>query len=110
MRDGSAEICATLSGTAVVMRLQGWKRGRTAMAALHPTAIKEDIMAKAKKKSLPNGIRSVTPHLVCDGAADAIAFYKKAFGAVEMMRLPGPGWEAHACLHQDRGFRHLPGR
>jgi PhnB protein len=31
----------------------------------------------------------VTPHLVCAGAADAIEFYTKAFGAVETMRLPG---------------------
>ena len=32
----------------------------------------------------------LTPHIVCDGAADAIEFYKQAFGAEEMMRLPGP--------------------
>ncbi len=31
----------------------------------------------------------LAPHLVCDGAADAIEFYKRAFGAREMMRLPG---------------------
>lgn len=35
-------------------------------------------------------MRSITPHLICAGAADAIEFYKKAFGAQEMMRLPGP--------------------
>lgn len=33
----------------------------------------------------------LTPHLVCDGAADAIDFYARAFGAEEMMRLPGAG-------------------
>src|SRR3546814_11023931 len=39
------------------------------------------------------------PHLVCAGAADAIAFYKKAFGASEMIRLPGPdGKLMHACI------------
>lgn len=32
---------------------------------------------------------SVTPHLVCAGAADAIDFYTRAFGADEMFRLPG---------------------
>jgi uncharacterized glyoxalase superfamily protein PhnB len=32
---------------------------------------------------------AITPHLVCAGAADAIEFYKKAFGATEMMRVPG---------------------
>ena len=31
----------------------------------------------------------VSPHLICAGAANAIEFYKKAFGAVETMRLPG---------------------
>lgn len=35
-------------------------------------------------------MHTVTPHLVCAGAADAIEFYKAAFGATEMMRLPGP--------------------
>ncbi|MBG0796457.1 VOC family protein [Methylocystis sp. L43] len=38
----------------------------------------------------PSCMRSITPHLICAGAADAIEFYKKAFGAEEMMRLPGP--------------------
>jgi PhnB protein len=37
--------------------------------------------------------------LVCDGAAEAIEFYKKAFNAVEMMRLPGPqGKLIHASI------------
>jgi uncharacterized glyoxalase superfamily protein PhnB len=35
-------------------------------------------------------MHSVTPHLVCEGAADAIEFYKKAFNAVETARMPGP--------------------
>ena len=41
-------------------------------------------------KPVPNGMHTVTPHLVCAGAADAIEFYKKAFNAVEEGRLPGP--------------------
>lgn len=41
-----------------------------------------------EKKACPEGVHTVTPHLACDGAADAIEFYKKAFGAVEFMRLP----------------------
>ena len=39
---------------------------------------------------IPQGFRTVTPYLVCAGAPDAIEFYKKAFGAVELMRLPTP--------------------
>ncbi|MBX9684738.1 MAG: VOC family protein [Hyphomicrobium sp.] len=43
--------------------------------------------------------QAVMPHLVCAGAADAIAFYKKAFGAVETMRLAGPfGKLMHAAI------------
>ena len=50
-------------------------------------------------KSIPEGMHTVTPHLVCAGAADAIEFYKKAFGAVEMGRLPGPqGKLMHAMI------------
>jgi PhnB protein len=33
---------------------------------------------------------ALAPHIICDGAADAIEFYKRAFGAVEVMRLAGP--------------------
>jgi len=44
-------------------------------------------------------MHSVTPHLVCAGAAQAIEFYKKAFGAVEEARLPGPdGKLMHAMI------------
>ncbi len=46
-------------------------------------------MTKPTVKAIPDGMHSLTPHLVCTGAADAINFYSKAFNAVEMMRLPG---------------------
>jgi uncharacterized glyoxalase superfamily protein PhnB len=42
-------------------------------------------------KPIPEGMHTVTPHLTCAGASDAIEFYKKAFGAIEMARMPGPG-------------------
>lgn len=52
-----------------------------------------------KVKPIPEGMHSVTPHLVCAGAADAIEFYKKAFDAVEVARLPGPdGKLMHAMV------------
>ncbi|HEX3138545.1 MAG TPA: VOC family protein [Rhizobacter sp.] len=47
-------------------------------------------MTTTSAKPIPDGMRSLTPHLVCDGAAAAIEFYKKAFGAIEESRLPGP--------------------
>jgi uncharacterized glyoxalase superfamily protein PhnB len=46
-------------------------------------------MTKSQVKPIPDGMHTVTPHLVCAGAADAIEFYKKAFNAVETSRLPG---------------------
>lgn len=50
-------------------------------------------------KSTPEGMHSVTPHLVCAGAAQAIDFYKQAFGATELARLPGPqGKIMHAAV------------
>lgn len=54
-------------------------------------------MPQAKPR--PDGMRSVTPHLICGGAADAIEFYKKAFNAVEELRIPGAdGKIVHACI------------
>jgi PhnB protein len=42
-------------------------------------------------KAIPDGYYSLTPYVVCSGAAEAIEFYKKAFGATELLRMPGPG-------------------
>jgi len=44
----------------------------------------------ATAKPLPEGQRSVTPHLVVRDAARAIDFYKEALGAEEIVRLPAP--------------------
>ena len=41
-------------------------------------------------KSIPEGYHSVTPYLIVRGAAEAIDFYRKAFGAVELFRFPSP--------------------
>ena len=40
---------------------------------------------------IPEGYHSVTPYLVMKNAAAAIEFYKKAFGAVELLRMAAPG-------------------
>lgn len=39
---------------------------------------------------IPTGHRAITPHLVIKGASEAIEFYKKAFGAEELSRMPFP--------------------
>jgi PhnB protein len=41
-------------------------------------------------KPIPAGMHSLTPHIVVAGAAEAIEFYKKAFGAEEVSRAPDP--------------------
>jgi PhnB protein len=54
--------------------------------------------AKARKVHfIPKGYHAVTPYLACKGAASAIDFYRQAFGAAEVMRMPGPdGTIGHA--------------
>jgi PhnB protein len=46
-------------------------------------------------KPIPEGYHSVTPYLILSGAGDAIAFYKRALGAEEVMRLADPGGKVH---------------
>ena len=71
-----------------------------------------------KVQPIPKGYHSVTPYLIVDGAAKAIEFYKKAFGATELMRFPAPnGRVGHAEIkvgdshvmmadeHPEMGFR-----
>src|SRR5712691_10744903 len=51
----------------------------------------------AHVKSIPDGYHTVTPYLYIKGATQAIEFYKKAFGAKETVRMPGPdGTIGHA--------------
>ena len=52
----------------------------------------------ANVKPIPDGYHSVTPYLICDGAADAIEYYKKAFGATELFRMDHEGKVGHAEL------------
>jgi PhnB protein len=48
-------------------------------------------------KPIPDGYSTVTPYLVVTGAARALDYYKMAFDAQELMRMPGPdGKIAHA--------------
>ena len=55
-------------------------------------------MAKPKGP-VPDGQHTVSIHLVCKNADKAIDFYKKAFGATEISRFPGPdGKIMHATL------------
>jgi PhnB protein len=44
----------------------------------------------AKTKPIPDGYHSLTPYLIVKGGAKALDFYKKAFGAEELVRMPQP--------------------
>lgn len=41
-------------------------------------------------KPIPEGFHTLTPYVIVKGAAEAIDFYQKAFGAEELFRMPGP--------------------
>jgi PhnB protein len=56
-----------------------------------------EVAAKPKVRSTPAAYHTVTPYLIVKGAAKAIDFYQRVFGASEMMRMPAPdGSIAHA--------------
>lgn len=50
----------------------------------------------ADVKPIPDGYHSLTPYLVIDGAAAAMEYYKKAFGATELFRMEHEGKIGHA--------------
>lgn len=71
----------------------------------------------ADVKPIPEGYHSLTPYLVIDGAAQALEYYKKAFGATELFRMEHEGKIAHAEMkigdspfmlsdeHPEQGFK-----
>lgn len=48
---------------------------------------------------IPEGFHSVNPHIIVQNAGEAIEFYKKAFGAEEIMRMPGP--DGKSVMHAE---------
>ena len=56
-------------------------------------------MATKARRFIPDGYHTVTPYLVVRGATKAIDFYKRAFNANELFRMPTPdGRVGHAEL------------
>jgi PhnB protein len=56
---------------------------------------REEATMPVAVKPIPEGYHSVTPYLTLSGASDAIAFYKRALGASEVMRMADPGGKVH---------------
>ncbi len=71
----------------------------------------------ADVKPIPEGYHSLTPYLVVDGAAQALEYYKQAFGATELFKMEHEGKIAHAEMkigdspfmlsdeHPEQGFK-----
>jgi uncharacterized glyoxalase superfamily protein PhnB len=77
---------------ALILCALGWKR-------IRPVKIIRRITMPNPVKAVPERYHSLTPNLVVQNAAGAIDFYKKAFGATEIERFPGPdGKVMHAEL------------
>src|SRR6516225_2191537 len=64
------------------------------MLASQGTTPKEADMTAAVK-AIPEGYHTVTPYLILNAAGDAIAFYQKALGAEEVLRMEDPGGKVH---------------
>ncbi len=52
-------------------------------------------------KPIPDGYHTATAYLIVKDAASALEFYRKVFGATELMRLPGPGGKV---MHAEMQF------
>lgn len=50
-------------------------------------------------KPIPEGKHTIAPYVIVKGVADAIEFYKKAFGATENARMPGP--DGKSVMHAE---------
>lgn len=80
------------------------KKATSSRKKLSSKPVKKGVKkAKAKRKkkvsALPQGYNNITPYLIISQAAKAMEFYKKVFGAKEVMRLTQPdGRIAHAEL------------
>jgi uncharacterized glyoxalase superfamily protein PhnB len=58
---------------------------------------------------IPDGHEGLIPHLVCSPCADALEFYKKAFGAEEVHRMPSPDGKRimHAAMRIEGRYLFL---
>jgi PhnB protein len=82
------------------------KKARSKSKPAKRKAVKAKSKAKPRAKArkvahVPKGYHSVTPYLMVKGAAEAIEFYKRAFGAKEKLRMPEGGRISHAELVVD---------
>ncbi len=81
---------------------EGWGKAADQLEELAKSLPPEPVRVRPAN---PGEAHEVVPHLVCNGAANAIEFYKQAFDAEEMIRLPGPdGRLVHASVKINAGM------
>jgi PhnB protein len=70
--------------------------------------IEETAMSKSVQP-IPPGHENLIPHLVCNSCSEAIEFYKKAFGAEEVHRMPAPDGRRimHAAIRIGKSYVFL---
>jgi uncharacterized glyoxalase superfamily protein PhnB len=78
---------------------KGARAGRPARAKRSGTKRRETKRRGTGVAAIPRGYHTVTPHLTVRGAAEAIDFYTRAFGARERGRMPGP--DGKAIMHAE---------
>jgi PhnB protein len=61
----------------------------------------------ATVKAIPEGHHTITPHLIVKIGAQAIEFYKKAFGAEERFRMNGPDGKSIGWLDINSGYNKV---
>ena len=66
-------------------------KSKATKSAAKKTAAKKGPAKKRAVRPIPAGYPAVSPYLIVDGAAGALEFYRKAFGAKELMRHTAPG-------------------
>jgi PhnB protein len=69
----------------------------------------EEMAMSKSTQPIPPGHESLIPHLVCDRCSEAIEFYKKAFGAEEIHRMPAADGRRimHAAIRIGNSFVFL---
>src|SRR5258705_11360753 len=67
------------------------REGSPPRRAMSRDQLKKEEQTPMAVKAKPDGYHTITPYLIVRGGAAAIDYYKTAFGAEELVRMPGPG-------------------
>ena len=87
------------TGSRLGRRPTAKKKAAAARAGSQARPARPRPSATPRVRAIPAGFHTATPALTVRGAAQALEFYKRAFGAKERMRMPGPG--GHGIMHAE---------